>query len=249
MAVRVATYALARPAPYFIERGALQTIQAPIRHGSSGALVEPDSGTVTIVRPDGTNLVSGVAVSITSSIAGYALTPAASETLGEGWEVRWTLTIGGTVYPTYRQAAYLVEYVPPNVISVLDLYTRVPELQHRIPQSQDATTRGGSGEGWQVQIDEAYYDLLRRLLDDGRKPWLIREVTGYRNWLLIRALQMCVSAISFGADSSWAEQAKGLFFEMKRVEATFRIQYSDESANMRRGGSPTFRLAPVGRPL
>jgi hypothetical protein len=249
MAVREATYSFSRPAPYLLERGALQTIEAPIRYGSAGSLVAPASGTITINRPDGTALVSGAAVTVSSSTATYAVTPAASETLGAGWDVLWTLTIGGVVYPTFRQSAYLVKYVPPMVISARDLYTRIPELEHRVPQAQDDTDRGGTGTGWQPQIDEAYYELIRRLLSDGREPWKIREVTGYRDWLLTRALQLCVGTISFGPDSAWAQQSKALHFEMQRASAALRFQYDDEAAGIRRGGHPVIRLAAVGRPL
>lgn len=249
MAIRAATYAFARPAPYFLERAATQTITAPIRHGSGGELVAPDSGTITITRPDGTNLVEDQSVTVSSSTATYTLAPAASETLGAGWTVLWKLTFAGVVYPVFRQSAYLVKYVPPNVISERDLYARVPELQHRVPQSQGETDRGGSGEGWQPQIDEAYFELLRRLLDDGREPWLVREITGYRDWLLTRALQLCVGTISFGPDSTWAEQSKRLYFDRKTVEARMRFQYEDDQAATRRGASPIIRLSAVGRPL
>lgn len=249
MAIREATYAFARPAPYLLERGAEQTITAPIRHGADGSLVAPDSGTVTINRPDGTALVSGAAVTVSSSTATYTVTPAASEALGAGWDVLWTLTIAGVVYPTFRQSAYLVKYVPPMMVSARDLFTRIPELEHRVPQAQDAATRGGSGDGWQPQIDEAYYELIRRLLADGREPWKIREATGYRDWLLTRALQLCVGTISFGPDSTWAQHGKALHFEMQRVTSALRFQYDDEAAGIRRSGSPVIRLSAVGRPL
>ncbi len=249
MAIRAATYAFARPAPYFLERAATQTITAPIRHGSGGELVAPDSGTISITRPDGTFLVEDQSVTVSSSTATYTLAPAASETLGAGWTVLWKLTFSGVVYPVFRQAAYLVKYVPPNVISERDLYARVPELEHRVPQSQGATDRGGSGEGWQPQIDEAYFELLRRLLDDGREPWRVREVTGYRDWLLTRSLQLCVGTISFGPDSTWAEQSKRLYFDRRTVEARMRFQYEDDGAATRRGASPVIRLSAVGRPL
>lgn len=249
MAIRQATYAFSRPAPYLLERGAAQTLTAPIRHGSGGGLVAPASGTITITRPDGTNLVSEQAVTVSSSTATFTVSPSASETLGAGWDVLWTLTFGGVVYPTYRQSAYLVRYVPPNVISERDLYARVPELEHRVPQAQGSTDRGGSGEGWQPQIDEAYYELLRRLIDDGRKPWLVREVTGYRDWLLTRSLQLCVGTISFGPDSTWAQQSKQLHFDMKTVAARMRFQLDDSDTATRRGASPVLRLAAVGKPL
>jgi hypothetical protein len=249
MAIRQATYAFSRPAPYLLERGATQTLTAPIRHGSGGGLIAPDSGTVTITRPDGTNLVEDQPLTVSSSTAQYTVAPAVSETLGAGWSVLWTLTFAGVVYPVYRQSAYLVKYVPPNVISERDLYARVPELEHRVPQAQGSTDRGGSGEGWQPQIDEAYFELLRRLIDDGQKPWLVREVTGYRDWLLNRALQLCVGTISFGPDSTWAEQSKRLHFEGKTVAARMRFQLDDEDSATRRGASPVLRVAAVGRPL
>ena len=248
MAIRQATYAFARPAPYLLERAATQTITAPIRYGSGGQLVTPDSGTVTIRRPDGTDLVSDQPVAVSSSTATYTLAPAASETLGAGWDVLWTLTFSGVVYPTFRQSAYLVKYVPPNVISERDLYARVPELEHRVPQSQGSTDRGGSGEGWQPQIDEAYFELIRRLLEDGQQPWNIREVTGYRDWLLTRALQLCTGTISFGPDSTWAQQSKQLHFDMQRVQARLRFQYDTDDSSTRRSGSPVIRLVAVGRP-
>jgi hypothetical protein len=246
MGFRQATYAFGRPVPYLLERGAAQTIQAPVRYGSAGGLVAPDSGTISVEKPDGTFLVSEEAVTISSSIAQYTLTPSSSEALGEGWTVYWDLTIGGVAYPTFRQAAYLCKHVPPNVISANDLYSRRPELEARVPQKQGAR---GDDVGWQPQIDEAYYELIQRLLDDGRRPWLIREVTGYRSWLLTRALQLCVQAIPGGLDSSWAQASKDLAFELRGAEARLRFQYDDEAATVRRGGSPVIRLAPTGRPL
>jgi len=250
--VRVDTYAFVRPCPYLIERGKAQTITAPIRYGTSGSLVAPASGTIQVVQPDGTDLVAaGTAITVASSMATYDLTAVmlpSTLALGAGYEVRWTLTFGTTVYPTYRQSAYLCEYVPPCVIAVSDLYTRLPELRARIPQWQGDSSRGGDGTGWQPQIDAAYYELLQRLLDNGKTPWLIREVTGYREVLLVRALQMCVQAIPHGLDSDWPSVSKDLYFELQRAEARFRIQYSSDDASERRAGGGPIRLCPVGRP-
>ena len=91
--------------------------------------------------------------------------------------------------------------------------------------------------------------MIRKLLDNGREPWRIREVTGYRDWLLTRALQLCVGTISFGPDSTWAQQAKALYFEGQKAAASLRFQYDDEDASVRRAGSPIIRLGAVGRPL
>jgi hypothetical protein len=89
MALSPTRYAPSRRAALLIVRAVAQTLSAPVRHGASGALQAPVSGTVTILRPDLTALVSGAVVTVTSSTATYSVTPAASETLGEGWTVQW----------------------------------------------------------------------------------------------------------------------------------------------------------------
>ena len=126
MAVLNDTYALDRRVPYFLTRGIEQTVEAPVRHGSTGALVTPDSGTITIVKPDGTHLVSGAAVTVSSSTAQFTLTPSVSETLGEGYEIRWSLVFAAVTAGTFRTAGYMAEYMPANVISATDLYGKWP---------------------------------------------------------------------------------------------------------------------------
>ena len=247
MTVRVDTYALALQAPPLLQREASNTLSAPVRYGASGAVVAPSSGTITITRPDGTALVSAASVTISSSIATYTLTPSAAETLGAGWTVVWALTIDGAAY-TFRQSAYLCQYVPPNVISAADLYVRMPELANRVPPAQ--SDRGtGSGVGWQPQIDAAYYELIQRLIGDGQRPWEIREVTGYREWLLTRALQLAVGTIPSSADDQWRQARTDAYHAHQRAEAGLRLQYDDDAPGHRRGAGPTVTLGAPGRPL
>jgi hypothetical protein len=249
MAVRTDTFAFARRVPYFLERGVEQTIEAPVRHGTTGSLQTPDSGTITIVKPDGTDLVSAAAVTVASSTAQYTLTPSAAETLGAGYEVRWTLVFATVTYPVYRTAAYLGKYLPPNQISVVNLYGVWPWLQHRIPQSQGDTDRGGDGTGWQRQIDDAYYSFLRRVLEDGREPWKIREATGYYDWLLAKALSNAVGAIENLSGDEIVERRRQAFFLMKEAETRFRLNFDTTAPGRRSGGSALIRMAPVGRPV
>jgi len=249
VAVFADTYALDRRVPYFLTRGLSQTIEAPIRHGSTGALVAPDSGTVDIIKPDGTALVSGAAVAVPSSTAQYTVTPSASETLGDGWEVRWHLVFGGVTYPTFRSAAFLTEYMPKNRISAVDLYGKWPWLAARIPQRQGDVARGGDGTGWQRQIDDAYYKFIRRVLDSGRKPWLIREGQGYYEWLLAHALSNCVEAIESLSGSVIEERRRAAYFLRRAAESNFKLQFSDDKPGTRRGGQPYTDLRPIGRPV
>jgi len=246
MALGSQPYAFVRPVPQFLVRAQAQTLSAPMRHGAAGSLVAPASGTVSVYRPDGTALVSAAAITVVDSVATYALAaPAATEALGSGWSLIWTLLVGTDTY-VHRETAYLCEYVPPAVVSVIDLLGRLPELRYRVPASQ--STDRGDGTGWQPQIDATYYELLQRLLDDGRSPWLITECTGYREWMIARAGQRCVQAIPAAPDSTWAQAAKDLAFEVRSAEGRLRFRYSSEPSTVRRGGSPLIRLSPTGLP-
>jgi hypothetical protein len=227
----------------------LVTLDAPIRYGASGALVVPASGTISIRRPGGDLAVSAAACTVASSRLTYDWTPASTEVLGAGWSIEWTPTIGTTAYPTMRASAYLVEWAPVNVVSELDLYARIPELRYRVPQAQGPTAQGGDGSGWQPQIDEAFYGLIQRMLDDGRDITKVREPTGYREWLICRAIQLAVGAVSYGPDSTWADKAKDAAFAMRTAEAGMRLQFSDIAPDIRSGGRPLVRLCSVSRPL
>lgn len=218
-------------------------LRAPVRWGSTGALQAPASGTITIERPDGTELVSGAAVTVSSSIATYTVTPSASETLGAGWTVAWSLTMTDGVLP-WREESYLCEYVPPNVVSAADLYRAQPELRHRVPEAQGDD---GTAEGWQPQIDQAYDELLEMLVNDGRRPWEIRSVSSYHRWLVARAVQIALGTIPSAMGDSWSEARKAAHFEVTAARGDLRIQYADQPATVRRAGASTIRLAPVGR--
>ncbi|NCY01710.1 MAG: hypothetical protein EBX36_02085 [Planctomycetia bacterium] len=244
MTIRAATYAFGRPIPYLLQRGATQTIDCPVRHGAGGALVVPTGGTYSVLRPGGTPLVSAAPVVVSSSIATGTVTPSAAEALGAGWTVELSLVIGGNAYPV-RIEAFLCDWVPLCPVSEADLYLRLPELRHRVPQSQGER---GTGEGWQPQIDAAWYELVRRLLSDGARPWTIRGVHGSYDWVLTRALQLCIDAISVGLDESLAERKRQLHFDMQRAAAGLRFQFDEDTAALRRGQGPVTRLAPVGRP-
>ncbi len=249
MAVRADTYAFARQAPYLLELGASdQVLTAPIRHGSTGALQAPASGTITIERPSGTEMVSAAAVDVATvtDTAIYSLASiAATEPLGSGYTVIWALVLADGLTYTWRQSAYLVTYVPGNVIHAGDLYIVIPELRYRIPKAQDTN---GTDEGWQPQIDMAYWDLVRHLTKKGMRPWKVREITGYREWLLYRSLMHCVGTISYAPDSEWAQHRKESKAEWRAAQGEMFLNYDDEPDTEYRAGEPATRLAPTGRP-
>jgi len=258
VAVRAETYALARPVPYLLEQGYAdaasssgQTIQAPIRATGDGALVAPTQAgsTVTITDANGSEVVSEAAVTVSGDVASYTFAAGAPSTayaLGDGWTVTWALVIAGEVY-TYRHGAILAQYVPRNVITAADLYggDGFPELRHAVPQAQGER---GDGTGWAPQIDAAYYDLIRRMLRDGRPIWRSREPTGYRGWLLARALKNAADAIPAPEGSQWARLQTRAYHRFRVAEGALRLSYDDDAAGVRRPGEGPIYTAPVGRP-
>lgn len=238
----VSTLALDRPTALMAVRGALNTLRWPLRQGRDGALVAPTGtgSSYTVTRRDGTVLVSAAAVTVSSSIATGTWSPAAAETLGAGYTVEATLAFADGSEPfRVREEAFLVSYLPPCTVSERNLYARIPELRHRIPQSQGDR---GDGTGWQPQIDDAYHTLLRKLIEDGRRPWAIRDVTGSHDLLLAMALRNAVGTIQYGPDSPFVTVERALYHEIQRAEASFKIQYEDNTPEIRDAGAQSYRL-------
>lgn len=234
------TLAVASRLPHLLARGVASTVSIPLRHGSTAALVAPSAGTWAFKQRDGTTLSSG-SVAIAGSIASADITPAATLDYGEGYELHWSLTIDGAAW-THRADCYVVRFVPRCSCTVEDLYTRQPELRYRVPADQS--------DGWQRQIDAAYYELLQRLIDDGQRPWEIIGCTGYAEWLTARALQLCVEALPNGGDMSWSERIKAAAYIVRGAESRFRIQRDSSLSTAERtpGFGAVFRTSPVRRP-
>lgn len=256
MAARSDTIALSRPVPFLLERayagglsGAGQILDLPLRRTTDGALVAPTvaGSAVTVIDPAGVSVVDGAAITVTSSLASVALpasTPAATASLGDNWLVIFNAVVDGVVY-TFRHSAILCKYVPRNCITAADLYggDGIPELRHMVPQAQGDR---GDGTGWGPQIDAAYYDFIRRMLSEGRPVWLAREPSGYRDWLLARALQLACDAIPAAEGSTWDGYRKRAYFRMRDAESRLRFAYDDDDIGARRGNGPIV-FSPVGR--
>lgn len=245
MTERTLTYAAPRQVPYLLGLLASQGVDCPIRHGATGALVAPTSGTLTVTRPEGTEIVAAAAVTITSSVATYTLPTLVTETAGEGWTLVWDLLIGGAHY-LYRFDAYLCPFAPHCPISVLDLWggEGLTELQHRVPQGRDAER--GDGTGWQPEVDSAYYAIIQWLLDNGHRPWLIRGMVGLRAAVLTLALKNACRHLA-GTDDIFARHEGHYYSAHRAAMGQLRVNYETDSPTQRRAGVPTINLRPTGR--
>jgi len=141
-----------------------------------GALVAPSSGTISLLSPDGTAVVDGAAVTVTASIATYAI-PAASldpddagVTLGEGWQEVWTLVLATATRVFDREAALARRPIYPS-ISDVDLQASYPDL---------SAIRGSTITTWQGFIDEAWKRIHLRWLAEGGITYLVKSAYAFR---------------------------------------------------------------------
>lgn len=238
------TYAATRPVPYLLALVASQVVTCPVRYGAAGALVTPSAGTLVVTRPDGT-VLAGTTVTIVGGVASCTMPSMAAETASAGWSLVWSLTISGVAYPV-RFDGYACTYVPTCSVSVGELFRYEPELRSRVPQMQSDR---GDGTGWQPQVDDAYYALLRKMIDDGNRPWLVSDMSGTQEWIRTLALMRCVRALSTASDDVWGKKAVDYRFEHKAAEAALKVHYDGDDAGTRRPVSSSFRLAPAGRPV
>jgi hypothetical protein len=234
------TAALDRPTTQRIRLGVAQTLSAPLRYGAGGALLAPTSGTISILRPDGSSLVSSAAVTVAGSLAYYDLSaPAATEPTGDGWSVVWRLVISGATDIITEDAVAVSEVARP-VISERQILVREPELGYRYPQG--LTT-------WQGVIDAAWEDLVRMTDAEGRPLDLNRVPSATYDAHLYHSLELCYQALTVGIDSAQVFVGKVRWYSEKaKIAIGLMAQRTPSDAAGDRSSAGPYRLAPAGRP-
>ena len=142
-----------------LERGRSQTTEIKVYR--DGSQLVPTSATYTISKPTGADLISGasatIAVSGTVSYTHTAEQLAATLELGEGYVQEWTLEIDGEEYLFRRMAALVRRRLYP-VVSDIDLTATYSDLENLRPSSLTS---------YQQYIDDAWFQLLRRIRNRG----------------------------------------------------------------------------------
>lgn len=206
--------------PDYLVQGRGQT--ASLELYRAGALVAPtqSGSTFSLYDPAGTVLVSAAAVTVTGSIATYAI-PAgslpATLALGHGYREEWALVLSG-VTRTYRRDAALVLHAPYPVITDADLEGVYSDLSRQ---------RASSVTSFQAYIDEAWKRILGRLESQGVFPehivtsWSLREVHAELTLHLI-----CLD-LHRAAGARWGELARDHKSEFERAWARLSFVRDD----------------------
>lgn len=167
------SYTIRAPYPVMLQRGRAATTKIEVYR--DGALSAPTASgsTYTLLSPSGSTVVSG-AVTVSSSVATYSLSAGdlpSTLQLGEGYQEVWVLVLAdGTTRTFDREAAVILRPLYP-VVTDLDLTAMYPDL---------ATWRGSDVTSMQGFIDEAWRQILSRLIAQGVLPYLVKSAHAFR---------------------------------------------------------------------
>jgi hypothetical protein len=136
---------------------------------------------VSIYDASGVAVVAAAAVTITADVATYtaAGTLTSDRSPSAGWRVVWTLTVAGAT-TVWRDEAYVVRYRLRPVIADIDVAARIPSLATSHPGRPTIAT------SYQTAIDEADIQVQSRMIELGRRPWLVVSPSALREtWLAL----------------------------------------------------------------
>jgi hypothetical protein len=162
------------PLPDFLVQGDDNVLTCPIYR--TGVLVAPASATVSVFDASNTAIVDSESATITGSVATYEVAGAVTASLSRsmGWRVEWVITLDdGTVLRPRNDAALVRSLLQP-VVTDSDLVRRVPALDPTSPR------RIAGPDGYQPFLDEAWVEIVQRLISQGSFPHRVLNPSALR---------------------------------------------------------------------
>ena len=197
----MSTLSTAQTIPHFLQREVDNVLYLHLFSDATG--VTPDSGcTVTVYDAGGTKIVDAGDVT-EGQPSSYTITAATlPETLpfSERWVVEWTGTAGGVAFLIREDAHLCLRKIYP-VVTEASLLQRHFDLADLLPASKTS---------WQSELDEAWIEVVARLLSQGQMPYLAMNPWAFREVHLYGALAIIFREISTHAASAgrYADLAK-----------------------------------------
>lgn len=214
------TYSARHSTPDWIQRGVQQTIALPVY--SNGALAAPSSGTVSVYDSGGIAIVDAQAVTVSAQVATYtiaAVTLPDTLALSDRWLEVWTLTMpDGRAY-TFRRDAGLVRGRLYPVVSDVDLTRMHTELREWMAQDQTSL---------QNYVDAAWDDVVLRLIEDSRWPYLILSPWSLRSahtWLALSYTFRDYASSAAGAGDKYSALAQHYMEQAEKAFGRLRLTY------------------------
>jgi hypothetical protein len=214
--------------PQLIERGRDNVVSVSVYR--DGVLVAPSAVAAALVNAAGAT-VATVTGSIVSSVAQATIAAAsvAAEQLGDGWRITWTLTLAGVVR-TFNHEAALVRSAFSAPIADADLYRRVSALNPNGGQPLSTLTT------FQAYIDEAHEVIGARLINQGRRPWLIMSPGSLREIYLVLTLALIFEDFTTRQSEVFREDAARYRAQYEAAWAGLRFAYDEDQDGRAEGG-------------
>jgi len=237
------TYAARFAYPDYLQREADNSLAMPIYQG--GAPATPTSGTVTVKDASGTLIVDAQVTPIVGGVATYQILAATlpdTLPLSDGWMEVWALVLDGETL-TFQRPAGLARTLLYPVVTDDDLLDEYTELRRW--QAED---RGSLDK----YIEAAWKDIMGRLIEDGRRPYLV--LSPYS----LRPAHICLAAAKQFRDAASSASSDGKYWKMYEKEMdqfhkmwdrmTLRYDYDEDGlpgGNEVASPPPTFLAMPT----
>lgn len=232
MTVALLNYSGRHASPDMIERAKEQLLSFEVQY--AGAVVVPDSGTLTLRDPSDVAVVSAAVVAVNSSgIATYDLAAAlvpATYAMSSRWMEEWTLTFSDGQVHTFRRDAHLV---------IRKLYCPVVESDLTRRQSDLSRLKGKHLSSLQPYIDDAWDSVVFWLLEDGRFPEKVMSPSSLTEWVKALALHRAnndIFANSAGGDDRFKILADFWYVEAEKARNRLKFGIYDHNGDNKPSG-------------
>lgn len=213
--------------PSFYERNKTITVSMPV-YENGPSPVAPTSGTFSLYNQNKEVVVSGSAT-ITNSIATYTVTStvlASTLVLSDLWQEEWVLTMSDGSVETIRKDAFLVLRSLYNVVNEAMLKRKVTDLASLKPSTIDS---------FQGYINEAFSDIENKLIQAGKRPYLILNSYALKDVSLNTTLQYIFEDFETYMDSNgrFAQKAESYKKNAELAWDSLKLEYDVSETNKR----------------
>lgn len=231
-------YSVDSQLPSFYERTRSQTVSLPVY--SAGAVpTVPVSGVFTLYDQSKAVIVSG-ATSVVDGVHQYTVPGSAipdTVSLSGFWQEEWVFTFQDGHVETFRRDAYLCLRLLHPVVTEPMLVRRVADLQ---------TLRPPTLSDYSTYIAEAWGIIQRRLLQDGKRPYMIMNDYAFADWHCALSLHLIFLDLStYTGDGRFSERAQAYHDEAVAAYDKIRFEYDVAETNARASAAPSISAKPV----
>ena len=209
--------------PYeLVESGRATTLLLQLYR--DGVPVVPASVTVALYDESGAAVTIG---SPTATANGFQVVVPASPALALGarYRIEWTPTMAGGETHVYDTPVAVCRRVLFTTVSGFDIRRRWPHLDPDVRGSMVA-----SATNHQPQIDHAWWTIQRKLIDMGRRPWMILGPSALHEAHELLSGALIHEYLASRGNEAMRQMGENLRHDYERALSRLTIEYdSDEN--------------------